>query len=263
MSPLFSESQPSGDWSSMANTLRVSPSQSSQFSTDTQPEASTSKSDHLQHSLGVSWANYLGAQHHGRELSALRQTFSEQIRQVNASVTLLQQGLNHQQSLVTSTVDESRSQHNRITSDLSQLKPLLDRFSLLQREVSCEREQTAAALSGLEIKITTLKDSLDSSNSLASQDVKALQERYASALGTIESLQRELKEAQAEKMLSERRVSALERQMDEMTRKSQQLPQETVKFIGQLMLRQNELMGVLGAHSYGIPGVAEAESSGL
>jgi len=242
MSSVFSDTPPS-DWSSTSNTLRASSSQSSQTSVDARLDPP--KIESLQSSLSSSWANYLSAQHCNREVATLKRHFDEQIRQINALVTVLQHDLGNHQRLAAAAASESKTVHDKIRADLEQLLPLRERLPSLEHDVSFVREQVRSGIPNLRENATTLQERLDRTTATTSTDIATVKAQYASALEIIEFLQGELRDLRAEKQRTEEKVSVLECQIDAIVSTPTQIPTDAVSFLAQLLVRKDEVVRLL------------------
>ena len=235
----LSDTSTAVDWSPLHGGSRPLSSQSSQISTNTPFEAL--KTDRLQSALSSSWSSYLSTQHTSRELSSLKRSFDEQVKQINGSLARVQHDLQDHEKLVSNTAAESTARSEQINSELLQLRPAKDGFSLLQHEVRSNREQTAMSISDLNSKVGALQEQVEVMSMRISQDLATAQSQYGSALDTIEFLQGEIGKLRAEREVSETKLSALERRVGEMAGNRRELSQETVDFLDQIMSQRSEL----------------------
>ncbi len=205
----------------------------------------TTKPDRFQQSLGSAWASFLSAQHCSREVSALRTTLDDHIHQTKLSIASVQRDSSQQHDLVTAAVAESKS---KIEQTVKETGSLRDRLSTLQHGVGQDKENALRKLAELSEKVVAQQESLAgmrSVTSLASRDTRNVQEQYRLALEKVEFLQGELRGLRAEKMASELRLASLEHQIATIAQPRQELPEETVRFLNNILSRQDGLMRLL------------------
>lgn len=188
--------------------------------------------DQLQQSVATGWATFLAAQHWSREVDALRRSLNEHIKQTSTQHELLSVAV--VQSKPSSPVTEAS----------------------LENHLESLRQEMMESMSQLSQKITSHEERTEHLRSLTSDDIKDVQEKYLSALGMVEYLQGELRDMRSDKVNTENKLTALERDTEnKLTALGRQiaallppqtpLPDEAVSFLNQLVSRRAEVMRIL------------------
>ncbi|KAK4171471.1 Alpha/Beta hydrolase protein [Triangularia setosa] len=183
--------------------------------------------DQLQQSVATSWAGFLAAQYCTREVDALRKSLNEHIKQTSI-----------QHELLSVAVVQSRSNPDPPAS----LAP----EPSLETHLESLRQEMMENISQLSQRLTSHEERAENLRSLTSDDIKTVQEKYMSALGMAEYLQRELRDMRSEKIDTENKLTALERQIAAVPQLPAPLPDETIGFLNQLVSRRDELIRFLG-----------------
>ncbi|KAK4648664.1 uncharacterized protein QC761_0013440 [Podospora bellae-mahoneyi] len=188
--------------------------------------------DQLQQSVATGWATFLAAQHWSREVDSLRRSLNEHIKQTSTQHELLSVAV--VQSKPSSPVTEAS----------------------LENHLESLRQEMTESMSQLSQKITSHEERTEHLRSLTSDDIKDVQEKYLSALGMVEYLQGELRDMRSDKVNTENKLTALERDTEnKLTALGRQiaallppqtpLPDEAVSFLNQLVSRRAEVMRIL------------------
>ncbi|KAK0729363.1 hypothetical protein B0T21DRAFT_336195 [Apiosordaria backusii] len=183
--------------------------------------------DQLQQSIATSWAGFLAAQYCAREVDAIRKSLNEHIKQTNI-----------QHELLSVAVVQSKSSPDPPPSPLTKIS--------IESHLESLRQEMMESMSQLSQRLTTHEERAENLRSLTSEDIKSLQEKYLSALGMVEYLQGELRDMRSEKIDTENKLMALERQIAALPPPPKTLSDETMIFLNQLFSRRDEL--IIGAN---------------
>jgi hypothetical protein len=206
-----------------------------------------SKPDRFHHSLSSAWASFLGAQHCSYEVNALRKALEEHIEQTKLSISSLQSDSVARHDLLSTAVAESKSTIEQHTAELKEAAAFRNSLSTFQKEISDDRKDASMKVAELSKQVQTHQEGLDALRSSTSQNTRTVQEQCRLALEKVDSLQAELREAKEERRSSEQKLAALESQIKTMTwtQPRDELPEDSVKLLGAILSRRDELMTLL------------------
>ncbi|KAK3394741.1 hypothetical protein B0H63DRAFT_56575 [Podospora didyma] len=176
------------------------------------PEPPTS--DGLPRSLASSWTNFLSVQYNSREVALLKRAVGGHAKEINASITSLQQGISRNQEIVAAATSEFKAKSEQITLDLAEIRPLRESFTLLQQEANQNKEQASSQISELTSKLMTLQHELGLAKDATTHDIENIRQQSRYAQDQICLLQDEIRGLKAEKISTERDLSALKSQLD-------------------------------------------------
>lgn len=215
------------------------------------------KPDQFHQPLSSAWGSFLSAQHCNREVNALRKALDDHVQQSRRSITSLQEEGKNRHDLLVAAVAESKSKIEQYDTRLKEVAPLSTGLSTLQQEFRQNRADTLNTVTELSREVAEQREGLDGVRSLASQDIRTIQEQCRLALEKVESLQGELRDTKAEKTVAEQKLAALESRVFAITETRQDIPVDTVRFLEAMLSRRDEFTGLLDAQS------AEVSSVGL
>lgn len=208
----------------------------------------TGKPGRLPESLSSAWASFLAAQHCTREVDGLRKALDAHTRHTNVSIESLQRDAANQHGLVTNGLADCKAQTSRYAVQLHEITTLQSRLDTLQQDLVAVREHASAKIAESDGKVMVLEGSLEGLRHTTSLDIRTLQEEHRWASEKVELLQKEVRELRAERTAAEQKLAALERQVTALNGILQEMPEASIKALGEILSLRDELMRNLDAH---------------
>ena len=187
--------------------------------------------DRFHQSLSSAWAGFLSAQHCTHEVNALRKALDEHVQQTSRSITACQ--------------SEASIRYDLLAADVAASNSKIQQCDARLEVASQDREDASAKVTELTNKVAAQEKGLDGVRSLASENMKTIQEQYRVALEKIEFLREELSEAHAEKLASEQKLAVLESRIAELAETRHGVSGGRARFLDEMFSRREELLGLL------------------